>query len=265
MPNYVEVCEKAARAAGEVLLEWRGRFAVREKGPTDLVTEADLAAERRVRDVISVEFPDHRILGEEEAEGDAAASGHSPYRWLVDPLDGTTNYVHQLPIYGVSIALESAGQILAATVYNPVDEECYVASAGRGAYLNGSRLAPSDAARLREALVAVSFGTPVAAESAEVARFLEILPVCQAVRRLGSSALNLCYLAAGRLDAYWATTAKIWDVAAGILIAQEAGAVVSGIDGGPLVLDRPRFAAAATEPLHKELIDRLTRVPLESP
>ena len=264
MPDFVQVCEKAARAGGEVLLDWQGRFAVREKGPADLVTEADVAAERRIREVILGEFPDHLVLGEEEAGGETGTGTESPFRWLVDPLDGTTNYVHQLPMYSVSIALESAGRILAATVYNPADTECYVAGAGQGAYLNGRRLATSDVSRLRDALVAVSFGPAVVTDSAEVARFLQVLPTCQAVRRFGSAALNLCYLAAGRIDAYWATTAKNWDVAAGILMVQEAGGVVSGIDGAPFVLDRPRFAAAATTPLHQRILGRLSRVPSDA-
>ncbi len=261
MSDFIDVCEKAARAGGEVLLEWQGQFAVKEKGPADLVTEADLASERCVREIILNEFSDHRVLGEEEAEGQSEGGSDSPYRWIVDPLDGTTNYVHEMPLYCVSVALESAGKILAATVYNPVDKQCYVAAPGQGAYLNGQKLATSDVSRLREALVAVSFGTCAQPDSPEVARFLQVLPKCQGVRRFGSAALNLCYLAAGRIDAYWVTTAKVWDIAAGVLIVEEAGGAVSGIDGGPLDLDRPRLVTAATASLQTELIGRLSRVP----
>jgi myo-inositol-1(or 4)-monophosphatase len=261
MSDFVSVCEKAARAGGKVLLDWQGRFGVKEKGPADLVTEADLASEKCIREIVLGEFPDHQFIGEEDQfSGDDSASGgvgarsDSPYRWLVDPLDGTTNYVHQFPIYSVSVALERAGKVIAATVFNPVDGQCYVAAAGQGAHLNGERLSASRVSRLHEALVAVSFGPRTEADSDEVARFLRVLPRCQAIRRFGSAALNLCYLAAGRIDVYWASTTKVWDIAAGVLMAQEAGAIVTGLDGSPFDLANPRFAAAATQPLYDELI-----------
>jgi myo-inositol-1(or 4)-monophosphatase len=175
----------------------------------------------------------------------------------VDPLDGTTNYVHQVPIYSVSVALEEAGEVIAATVLNPVQGQCFTATAGGGAFLNGQRLQVSGVQRLGDALVAVSFGARPAPESEEVDRFLRILPRCQAIRRFGSAALNLCYLAAGMIDAYWGTKTKAWDIAAGVLLIREAGGVVTGIDGEPFDLAVPRFAAAASEPLHEELVQRL--------
>jgi myo-inositol-1(or 4)-monophosphatase len=240
-------------------LDWQDRFAVREKAPADLVTEADLASQRRVREILLGAFPDHGFLGEEGGGDGRDGRSGTPYRWIVDPLDGTTNYVHGVPIYCVSVALEKSGRIVVATVYNPVTQQCFTAVEGRGAYLNGDRLKTSGVTCLADSLVAVSFGNKADRNSLEVARFVEILPTCQAIRRFGSAALNLCMLAAGRIDVYWATSTHTWDMAAGLLLVQEAGGVITGIDGSPVDLADPRFAAAATEPLHKELLGRLAR------
>jgi myo-inositol-1(or 4)-monophosphatase len=259
MADYLDICEQAARAGGQVLLDWQDRFAVREKAPADLVTDADLASQRRVREILLGAFPGHGFLGEEGAGDSPDGRPDSPYRWIVDPLDGTTNYVHGVPIYCVSIALEESGRIVVATVYNPVSQQCFTAAEGQGAYLNGDRLKTSDVTCLADALVAVSFGNKADRNSSEVARFVEVLPTCQAIRRFGSAALNLCMLAAGRIDVYWATSTQTWDMAAGLLLVQEAGGVITRIDGSPVDLADPRFAAAATEPLHQELLERLAR------
>src|SRR5687768_15961356 len=136
MHDYLTVCESAARAGGAVLLDWIDRFAVREKGPADLVTEADLASQNTIRDLLLSTFPDHAFLGEESSE----LPEDKPYRWIVDPLDGTTNYVHQVPQYAVSVALTHQGKLLVGTVYDPVSQECFTAAAGKGAWLNGRRL-----------------------------------------------------------------------------------------------------------------------------
>ena len=262
MSELITICEQAARAGGEVLLDWQDRFQVREKAPADLVTEADLASQEAIREILLTAFPDHGFLGEEDSCQDEKTQqpATSPrYRWIVDPLDGTTNYVHKMPAFSVSIALEENGKILVATVYDPISQECYTAEAGQGAFLNGQRLQTSSIVSMDQALVAASFSAKVSPESLEIARFIEVLQASQALRRLGSAALNLGYLAVGRLDAYWATSVKVWDIAAGILLVQEAGGIVSGLDGGPLDLAQPRFAAAASKPLHEELIAILAR------
>jgi len=259
MSEYLRVCEQAARAAGEVLLDWQGRFGVREKGPADLVTEADLAAQNTIREILLGAFPDHRFLGEEDTSEDGDAGDESLFRWIVDPLDGTTNYVHGIPIFSVSVALEKAGEILVATVLNPVSGECFTAQAGQGAYLGDKPMRASETTRIEDALVAASFPPRTAPDSLDVARFVAVLPYCRAVRRLGSAALNLCYVAAGRLDAYWASNAKTWDVAAGLLLIREAGGIVTAIDGGPLNLAHPLLAAASTESLHEQFVALLPR------
>jgi myo-inositol-1(or 4)-monophosphatase len=171
------------------------------------------------------------------------------------------NYVHHLRSYAVSVALERQGEILVATVYDPELEECYTAERGKGAFLNGERLHPSECRSLDQALVAASLPAHAPRGSVEVVRLVEAIHACRGVRRLGSAALNLCYLAQGRLDGYWATSVKIWDIAAGMLIVQEAGAIISSLDGGPVDFETAWFAAAATPELHRELLGLLNRIP----
>jgi myo-inositol-1(or 4)-monophosphatase len=260
--EYSQVCEAAARSGGKILRDFLGRAAAREKGPRDLVTEADLASQEAIRSVVLAAYPCHRFLGEEETPSTAADASDSPYRWIVDPLDGTANYVHQMPNFSVSVALEHAGELLVGVVYDPIHEECFQAGVQRGAQLNGTPLRSSDCAMLSEALVAASFSANVQRGSPEIDRFIDVLVECQSLRRLGSAALNLAYVAAGRLDAYYATSVRTWDVAAGVLLVRESGGVLSSIDGTPFQLDHPKFVAAATPQLHAQLVNILSRVPL---
>ena len=175
MPDFLAVCEQAARAGGAALLDWVERFSVREKGPADLVTEADVASQEAVRRVVLGAFPDHDFLSEEEAPATKTARSEPHYRWIVDPLDGTTNYVHRIPEYAVSLALERAGEVVAATVFNPVHGECYTAAKGCGAYLNGQRLHVSGVTELKQALVAASFPPKVAPDSPVLIDFARII------------------------------------------------------------------------------------------
>jgi myo-inositol-1(or 4)-monophosphatase len=265
MPEYLEVCLEAARRAGQVLLDWRDRFQTREKGRNDLVTEADLAAQEAIRQTVLKAFPGHDFLAEEDAAervkcGLAAiCERQSDFRWIVDPLDGTMNYVHRLPGYAVSIALEIGTELEVGVVYDPLSGEQFVAQRGKGARLNGVPIQPSGCDRLCQALVAVSFSPHVHRESPEVKRFVELLIASQSVRRMGSAALNLCYVAAGRLDAYLATSVSAWDVAAGVLILREAGATIAALNGGPLQLENPELIAAASHPLLNEMVDVVAR------
>ncbi|MDX1963360.1 MAG: inositol monophosphatase family protein [Pirellulales bacterium] len=251
MVEFVEVAQRAARAGGQVLLDWQGRFQVREKGPSDLVTEADLASQNAIRSVILASFPNHDVLGEEDQ---APTERTSPYRWIVDPLDGTTNYVHRVPHYCVSVALEKEGQVQSGCIYDPISRECFTASRGGGAYLNGKTIRASGTTELAQALIAVGFPAKVQPGSREITDLGQILTHCQAVRRTGSAALNLAYVACGRFDAYWARETKAWDVAAGLLLVQEAGGVITGFDGGPPRLDKPRYVACGTAALHEEVM-----------
>jgi len=256
MSNHGDVCERAAREGGRILLDWIGRFSVREKGPSDLVTDADHASQEAIRIVIGGAYPDHAFVGEEDLDGIRRHDGG--YRWIVDPLDGTTNYVHQIPHYAVSIGLECDGRLLVGTVYDPVANDCYRAESGRGATLNGKPLRVSSTRSLSEAVVAASFPAGVQRGSQDLADFENVLVSCQAIRRTGSAALNLCYVAAGRFDAYWARETKAWDVAAGALLVMEAGGHITGLAGQPFNLADPRFIAAATPELHADLSSRLS-------
>lgn len=259
MCEFIKVCEKAARAGGRVIRERQRDVAAREKAPRDLVTDADLESQRVIFAILRNAYPEHGMLGEEEiGSAHPNRSIHNPaYRWIVDPLDGTSNYVHGMRGYSVSVALEHGGDLVVGAVYDPISEECFVAEAGKGAWLNGNEIHVSNVERLSDALVAASFSANIQVDSDEVRRFLTILPHCQSLRRLGSAALNLAYLAAGRLDAYWATSLNIWDVAAGALLVREAGGILTSIDGSPFVLSRPWLAAAATQALHEEIVQRL--------
>lgn len=259
MPDVLTVCEQAARTAGQVLCEWLGRFSVREKGPADLVTEADIAAQNVIRQQLAAAFPEIEFVGEESTSSERNQAQNAPRRWFVDPLDGTTNYVHGLPGWCVSIALAEGEDILAGCIYDPLSQNMYLAAAGEGAYCNGSRLQTSANTTLRQALVALSFPAAVRRDSPEVERFLEMLPHVQAFRRLGSAALNLCHVAAGQMDANWAASINAWDVAAGILLVREAGGVVTGLRGEPYLLAERHLAAAANHPLHAEFVAVLSK------
>jgi len=255
--EHLRICEEAARAGAEVLQSWRGRFAVSSKGPRDLVTEADLASQTEIRRLVSAAFPDYGFEGE-ESEPDASPRTFNAIRWVVDPLDGTTNYVHGYPAYCVSVALAEADRLLVGAIYDPLSDECFTARAGHGAWLNGTPLHTTTTCTLTESLVAVSFPANSARESLAVRDFLAVLPAVRAIRRSGSSALNLAYVAAGRLDAFWARRIASWDVAAGLLLVQEAGGVTAplippgspqGNPGDTIPLASPAFIAASTPEL----------------
>jgi myo-inositol-1(or 4)-monophosphatase len=246
-------------------MNWKGKATLREKGHRDLVTEADLASQQEIRRIIHANFPDHDFLGEEEDTSIVSpAGGRHEYRWIVDPLDGTMNYVHQLRSFAVSIALEERGRIVTGVVYDPELDELYHAELGYGAFLNDTPIQTSGCQAAENALVAVSLPPNVPRGSVEIARMIETIHACQGVRRLGSAALNLCYVAQGSLDAYWATSVKIWDIAAGMLILREAGGAVASLAEGPVDWDRPQFAAAATLSLQRELCEILTRARSEA-
>jgi len=272
--DALQICETAAHAGGRVLLDWVGRFGVSNKGPRDLVTEADFASQREIRQIVLGAFPDHGFIGEESLPEYAAdgqpgsqpgshqAAGGPPLRWMVDPLDGTSNYVHGFPAWCVSIALARGDEILVGTVYDPVRDECFTAQLGGGAWLNGKPIAVSGCVLLSESLVALSFPPHVSTESVPVADFLAVVPHVHSARRTGSTALNLAWLACGRLDAFWVRKIACWDVAAGLLIFREAGGRLSGFAEGPAALewvslDQPAFIAACTLEVLAELRTRL--------
>lgn len=245
--DFLVVCKAAARAAGEVLKDGMGKAPVTEKSPGDFVTQADIASQEAIEAMIHTSFPTHGFLGEENQSADDKPNQLVDYEfcWVVDPLDGTTNYIHQLRSFSVSIALLHRGKIVAGIVYDPLLDEMYAASLGGGATLNEAPIRVSQCTNIDQSLLVCSFSTNVQQDSIELKRFTNILCNTQStIRRLGSAALNLAYVACGRLDGYWATSLKLWDMAAGTLILTEAGGVIEHIDGKPLQLDDPQFVAA---------------------
>jgi myo-inositol-1(or 4)-monophosphatase len=252
--DFLSVAEYAARTAGKLLRDWTWQLDVREKGPSDLVTAADVASQELIQKILLGAFPSHGFLGEEKVSIAPDADG---YRWIVDPLDGTTNYVRSIPAWAVSVALEQRGRIVAGVVYDPCRDECFTATAGGGAWLNGKPMRASGVERLEQAVVAMSLPAAVTDDAPALHEFCAVVLRAGAMRRIGSAALNLCYLAAGRFDAYWSSHTRIWDIAAGVLLATEAGATVTGRSGKRFDAEQPGFVAASTAALHCELFEAL--------
>lgn len=254
--DWLETCEDAARAGGQQLLNWRGKFKTRQKGRKDLVTDADLASQSAIESLLRARFPEYRFVGEEQGKmTHLLESGE--LTWIVDPLDGTTNYVHGYPNYGVSVAIAHGADVLAGVIYDPLRDQCFAAGAGRGAFCNGARLHVSATATLADSLVAVSLPAHVERNSPDLLDFIEVVQLCQAVRRSGSAALNLAHVADGSLDAFWAAHIHPWDVAAGVLLIREAGGYVTGRNGKEFDLWHPHFVAASCPSLHGELLASL--------
>ena len=227
-PAYLATALEAALAAGRIHLDYfRRNPKIEKKGPIDLVTAADVAAERTIREIIARRFPDHTVLGEEQAQGQGG-SAHSHCRWIVDPLDGTTNFAHGLALFCVSLALEIDGRLEIGVVYDPVAHELFTAERGGGARLNGQPVRVSSSESLIDALLCTGFPYSIRERrQRQVDVFSAFLGRARAVRRLGSAALDLCYVAAGRFDGFWEEQLHPWDIAAGALIVEEAGGRVT--------------------------------------
>lgn len=261
--KHLELAITAAKAGAVELMSRRDNRVVQEKAPKDLVTDADLASQNAIREVLLQGFPNYVFVGEEEGENEPPADVRlgdpsAEPCWVVDPLDGTINYVHRLQSFAVSIGLYANGKMRLGVVYDPVSEELFTAIDGRGAKCNDQPIKVSDCSEIGDSLVACSFPAGVQGGDPEVARFVTVLERCRSLRRLGSCALNMCYVAAGRLDAYWATNVSAWDSAAGTVIAREAGAILTGYHGDELDDWNPRFCVAATSPLHKSMVTLLS-------
>ena len=247
-----------ARDAGNLLVQKLGSAKVSTKGDINLVTEADIAAENLIIERIRSYYPQHGILAEESGEATLVGGKRSEWKWIIDPLDGTTNYAHGYPCFCVSIALERDGQLEIGVVYDPMRDEMFLAERGKGAYLNGKPLRVSSATELQRSLLVTGFpynawNTP----QDNFANFARFGKLTQGVRRLGSAALDLSYVAAGRFDGFWEMSLNPWDVAAGGLICEEAGARVTSVDGGPDYISPPQSVIAATPGIHARMLDEL--------
>ncbi|MEX2534879.1 MAG: inositol monophosphatase family protein [Trueperaceae bacterium] len=224
---------------------------------TDLVTKVDKMCEQRIRDLILERYPHHTVLGEEMGgPGSDAQGNEAEYRWIVDPLDGTVNYAHGFPFYCVSIALEIRGKVEVGVVLDSAHHEMFSAVRGNGAYLDGAPMRTSGESDPARAMLATGFAYDPdrLVENSHV--FMRVLPHVRAIRRPGAAALDLCYVAAGRLDAFWEITLNAWDVAAGVLIVEEAGGRVTTGNGDPYRLDDP-VLIASNGWLHEPLVELL--------
>lgn len=230
-PLFSATAVEAVLRAGQIQLAQVGTdFHVRKKGKIDLVTEVDLACERMFREMIAERFPAHQVVAEELGGNEPV---HASHCWIFDPLDGTNNYAHGLPIFCSSLALEVEGEVLVAAVYDASRRELFTATKGGGAFLNGAPLSVSSHDELIDALLVTGFSYGVHERRKSLVDLFEaFLGTAQAVRRLGSAALDLCYVAAGRFEGFWEQHLKPWDTAAGALLVREAGGRITGLDGG---------------------------------
>jgi myo-inositol-1(or 4)-monophosphatase len=232
MSRYLDVAREAAWEGGRILMEEFARpVHISYKGDVDLVTQADKRSEEAVVAILRREFPGHAIVAEEGG----GREQESRFRWHVDPLDGTTNFAHHFPWFAVSVGLEEAGELVAGVVFNPANGELFAAEHGQGAMLNGSPIRVSQVDRLALALLGTGFPTHKRTQNPNIHFYWQFTMMSHGVRRVGAAALDLCLVAAGRLDAFWEFGLKSWDTAAGALIVREAGGQVTDFDGKPFM------------------------------
>ena len=254
--SFREIAIDAAKGAGALLHSHFGAaLALHYKSsPTDLVTEMDHRAEALIVEAIRRRYPEHAILAEEQGLLAGASASH---RWIIDPLDGTTNYAHGLPMYAVSIALEVEGRLLLAVIYDPSRRECFVAERGQGASLNDVAIRVSTTTTLNESLLSTGYPYNIReARDNNLAEHSFLSLRCHSVRQLGSAVTSLTAVAAGGLDAFWEIQLGPWDVAGGALLVEEAGGVVTDLAGGPIKLDAPAVVAS-NGLIHSEILDAL--------
>jgi myo-inositol-1(or 4)-monophosphatase len=254
--NFLSAAREAATAAGNLIrANWLQPKQIDYKGAIDLVTSVDRESERRIVDVLQKKFPRHSILAEEETDRVGSQASH---RWIIDPLDGTTNFAHSYPQFCVSIALERDGKVILGLVYDPVRPECFQAVKGQGATLNGEPIRVSDIMELDRALLATGFPYDHR-ENADfyLTFFKSFMTRSQGIRRNGAAALDLCYVACGRLDGFWEFNLRPWDTAAGVLIVEEAGGKVSDLSGNPFSI-WSNEALASNGALHEVMINAAT-------
>jgi myo-inositol-1(or 4)-monophosphatase len=277
---WLSAAQEAARRGAAVLEDWRHRFSVREKARFDLVTEADLASQKAIQEYLHYHFSDHAFLGEENTEqslnrGEGSRERSGIPTWIVDPLDGTTNYVHDCPMYCVSIGLMVQGEIVVGVVYDPSRQEMFYAAKGQGAWLSWPRKKgePGESAsgvkprglqtscidRLGESLLATGFPPDVRGQERALDWWRYFSLRTQSLRRTGSTALNMVYVAAGRFDGYWGFDNHAWDVAGAAVIIREAGGQITTTDGQPFDAFRPD-TLASNGPLHPVLLKELTEM-----
>jgi myo-inositol-1(or 4)-monophosphatase len=248
--------ERMARQAGRILSDgYEKEIQVSYKGAIDLVTEIDHRSEEYLLGEVSRLFPGHHVMAEESGGADGGED-----QWYIDPLDGTVNYAHGVPMFSVSIAYARAGELTLAAVYDPIRDELFTAERGKGAWLNARPLWVSSATELQRSLLVTGFPYDIVRTPRNnFDHFARFALLTQGVRRLGSAALDLGYIAAGRFDGYWELSLKPWDLAAGALLVREAGGLVTKVDGSPDLLSAPLSVLAANPVIHEKMLKELHR------
>ena len=251
LDNLLDIAISAVKESGRIQKEWLARDKkVELKGAINLVTEVDRICEDKIIEIIKEAFPEHNILTEETP----MPEGISPFRWIIDPLDGTTNYAHGYPCFCTSVAVEMEREIVLGTIYDPLLDELFTAQKGKGTFLNGERIAVSTTEQLTNALICTGFPYDLRESPVNnLNHFANFIMEARAIRRDGSAALDLCYVAAGRFDGFWELKLNPWDVAAGKLIVEEAGGVMSNFSGGPLDI-YGQETLASNGRIHKEMV-----------
>ncbi len=250
MPTYLETAVDIARESGALLSHYLERKVGFElKGEHDLVTEADRASERLVVERLRTHFPSHGIVAEEGGGHESS----SEFRWYVDPLDGTTNFAHGFPVFNVTLALEQAGEIVAGVIFDPTRQELFTAEKGGGAYLNNRRIQVSKVGTLEDSLVATGFPSRRRHLNVNIHFYYQLAMITHGVRRAGAAAIDLAYVACGRLDAFWEFGLNPWDMAAGLLLIEEAGGRTSDMRGAPSSVQGPHLLAD-NGGLHQEML-----------
>jgi len=256
LPSFLDTAVEIARESGALLANFFERkIGFELKGEYDLVTEADRASERLIVDRLSTHFPTHSIVAEEGG----GIENSSEYCWYVDPLDGTTNFAHGFPVYNVTLGLERKGEMIAGVVYDPSRDELFAAEKGGGAHLNNRRIRVSATASLDDALVATGFPSRKRHQNVNVHFYYQLAMVSHGVRRAGAAALDLAYVASGRLDAFWEFGLNPWDMAAGMLLVTEAGGRCSDMNGNPALL-RGAHLLADNGRFHEQILALFTDI-----
>lgn len=253
-PNLGQLAEWA-RGAGKILRSGYGkRHQINHKGRIDLVTEMDHLSEEYLLGLVRSNFPGHSI----ESEESGLHTGLDETRWYIDPLDGTTNYAHHIPVFCVSIAFAVGGRVQMGVVYDPMRDECFTAERGKGAFVNGTQLSVSTTGEFSHSLLATGFPYDIGSGGQDnLEQYAHFARLTQGVRRMGAAALDLCYVAAGRYDGYWELAVRPWDVAAGALLIEEAGGRVTKADGDPDYLIPPCTIASGNPLIYQKLLQDL--------
>ena len=254
---FLETAVEIAREAGSLLAGYfERRVAFETKGEFDLVTEADRASEKLVVERLRSYFPSHNIVAEEGGGHESA----SEYRWFVDPLDGTTNFAHSFPYFNVTLGLERAGELIAGVVYDPTRQEMFTAERGAGAYLNNRRIRVSATRRITDSLSSTGFPSRKRHHNINIHFYYQLAMASHGVRRTGSAAIDLAYVASGRLDFFWEFGLKPWDMAAGSLLVQEAGGRITDMNGAPHSVTGSDHLLADNGLLHEEVLESFANI-----